>query len=221
MICIVALIVFGAMGIFSAKYRRYAREAFRCVFRRVTLRKCNTAFDKKMKAKITGKIFKRSPKAAGFVYKHFEGISWFFTAILFISLYFSAVGVYNLIIWGTCDPVTGQCLWNPGYIPEDSVTTNATWVEFYGEGCEYVSEMTSIVRQVESQKGIKFERLEVWHNETNQKIYMGFAENIERDCGIPRDVISSHVFYSTKTNRAICGRVSAEELGRFIDENRV
>ena len=220
MICIVALIVFGALGIFSARYRTYAKEAFRCVFRRVTLRKCDTAFDKKMKAKITGKIFKRSPKTAGFVYKNFDTISWFFTAILFISLYFSAVGLYNLVIWGTCDPVTGHCLWNPGYLPGNSVTTNATWVEFYGVECDYSLNMVPIVQQVEAQKGIEFERLEVWFNETNQRIYMSFAENIERDCDIPRETILTPVFYSTKTNKAICGQISAGELGRFIDENR-
>ena len=49
MICILALIVFGILGIFSAKYREFAREAFKCVSLRVTLRKCESRFDEQMK----------------------------------------------------------------------------------------------------------------------------------------------------------------------------
>lgn len=116
MICLVSLVTFGVMGIFSAKYRGYGREAFRCVFRRVTLRKCDTAFDKKMKAKITGKIFKRSPKAAGFVYKNFEAISWVFTGILIFSMAYSAFGLYNLATYGSCDPHSTDCIFAPGSV---------------------------------------------------------------------------------------------------------
>jgi len=75
MICIGALIVFGILGIFSATHRAYAKEAFDCVFRRVTLRPCNTQFDKKMKAKVTAKIMKRSKPTARLVNHNFQTIS--------------------------------------------------------------------------------------------------------------------------------------------------
>ncbi len=104
MICVIALIVFGILGIFSATHREYATEAFDCVFRRVTLRPCQTGFDKKMRGKIVGKLFVRSPKAAGLVHKHFEVISWFFTILMLTSFAYSAYSGYNLVVLGTCDP---------------------------------------------------------------------------------------------------------------------
>ena len=50
MICFVALIVFGILGIFSAKYREIAREAFSCVFLKMTLRKCDSRLDERLRA---------------------------------------------------------------------------------------------------------------------------------------------------------------------------
>ncbi|MBI5061076.1 MAG: DsbA family protein [Candidatus Aenigmarchaeota archaeon] len=102
MICIIALVVFGIIGIFSARYRTYAKEAFSCVFRRITLRPCTTGFDQKMKMKITGKLMKKSPRAAGFVYKHFEIISWTFTIIFIATTIYTAYSGYNYYIYGNC-----------------------------------------------------------------------------------------------------------------------
>ncbi len=86
MICLIALITFAILGIFSAKYKEYAKEAFDCVFRRLTLRKCNTAFDKKVRARASTKLMKRNKALGGFVFKHFETIGWIFTILLMVSL---------------------------------------------------------------------------------------------------------------------------------------
>ncbi len=103
MICFVALIVFGIMGVFSAYYRRLAKEAFECVFRTVTLRPCDTGFDKKMKAKITGKLSKKSPKLGRVVYKHFAVFSWIMVVITLVSMVLSAQAVYNIIVYNNCN----------------------------------------------------------------------------------------------------------------------
>ncbi len=71
MFCIVAFIVLSILGIFSATNRALAREAMDCVFRRVTLRPCNTGFDEKMKARILGTVITRSETAAVFINKNF------------------------------------------------------------------------------------------------------------------------------------------------------
>ena len=110
---IVALVVFAIMGLFSAKYRGYAKESSKCVFRMVTLRPCDTQFDEKMKSKITGKLIRRSPRTAGFVYKNFKLLSWIFVVIFLVSVVYSGFAVYNLAVHGTCDPVTGECVFNP------------------------------------------------------------------------------------------------------------
>ena len=108
--CIVALIVFAIAGIFSASHRKLAKEAFRCVFRMATLRKCDTAFDQKMKIKISGKLMSKSPKISRFVFKHFSLISWILFIVTIVSLGYSIYSGYNLIVYGTCDPVSGVCL---------------------------------------------------------------------------------------------------------------
>ena len=106
MICIIALVVFAILGLFSAKYRAYFLEAFDCVFKKMTLRKCTTSFDKKMKMKITSRLAGVNKSLGSFVYKHFETISWIFTIIMILSLIWSAYvgvsGVYNWVAYGNC-----------------------------------------------------------------------------------------------------------------------
>jgi len=102
--CIIAMVIFGFLGLFSAKYRGYAKESFNCVFRMATLRKCNTSFDKKMQMKISGGLAKRNKTLGRFVYKNFSVISWVFVVIMLASLAYSLYGLYNLAVLGTCDP---------------------------------------------------------------------------------------------------------------------
>jgi len=109
-ICFIALFVFGFLAIFSAKYRPFAKEAFNCVFKRMTLRKCDMGFDKKLKAKITGRLMRKSPKTGAFVFKNFEAISWFFTIVMIASLAYSAVSIYNIVVYNNCNgPNSGYC----------------------------------------------------------------------------------------------------------------
>jgi len=106
-ICIIALVVFGIMGIFSAKYRQLAKEAFRCVFRMVQLKPCDTGFDQRIKSKLTTKLMKLPP-VARFFYKNFKLISWTFTIVFFASMIYSLYGIYNLIAFGNCEPGSGS-----------------------------------------------------------------------------------------------------------------
>jgi hypothetical protein len=67
-----------------------------------------------MKAGITGKLMKRSPKLAAFVHKHFELLSWIFTVIMIVSLIYSAFAIYNLAVYGNCNPQDpGTCIFKP------------------------------------------------------------------------------------------------------------
>jgi len=108
MICLIALVVFGILGIFSATYRKIAKEAFDCVFRRLTIRKCTSGLDKRLKSQLIGKLMKRNPKVARFTYKNFELISWFFTIILIISLIYTGLGIYNFAMYGNCNGANSQ-----------------------------------------------------------------------------------------------------------------
>ena len=78
MICIIALVVFSIMGIFSLTYRNLAKEAFDCVFRRITFRPCNTGFNEKIKSQLVAKLLNKSVFAARIFNKYFEVFSWAF-----------------------------------------------------------------------------------------------------------------------------------------------
>ena len=117
MFCLVALIIFSILGIFSLKYRRLAKEAFHCVFRRITLRPCDTDFNQRIKAKIAGNLLARKKiKLARFWHKYFEVFSWIFIILLLLSLFFSARAVFNLAKFGSCDPHSTNCIFKPGVV---------------------------------------------------------------------------------------------------------
>ena len=112
--CIIGLAIFGILGIFSAKYRTYAKEAWRCLKRQVTLRPCDTDFDKKMRAKAAGK-FMKFPKLSRAIYKAFPAFSWAMVIMLFVSIYWTGVGLYNTVQYGNCNgPGSHEfCIFNP------------------------------------------------------------------------------------------------------------
>ena len=109
-LCIIALIVFSVLGIFSGHYRGLAKDAFKCVFLTIQFKPCNVQLETKIKTKITSKLMV-VPSLARFFYKYFKPISWIFTISFFASLIYSAYGIFNLIVFGTCDPNSpGQCV---------------------------------------------------------------------------------------------------------------
>jgi protein-disulfide isomerase len=113
--CILALIVFAIMGIFSASHRALAREAFDCVFRRVTFRPCNTGFEEKIKGKILSKIVNRSVFLARMVNKHYEILSWIFFILMVGSTFWVLRGGYNFYVYGSCNGLnaSGFCAFDP------------------------------------------------------------------------------------------------------------
>lgn len=108
MLCLVALIIFLVLGIFSLTHRQLAKEAFDCVFKNITFRPCNTGFDKKIKGQILGKIVNKSPKLAKNLNRYWRPLSWLITIIFFASLFFSIKAIYNLAVYQTCTPDNPQ-----------------------------------------------------------------------------------------------------------------
>lgn len=136
MICLIALITFGVLGIFSANYRKLAKEAFTCVFRRITLRNCPANLNNRLKLRAVFKISKVSPKLARVVKKHFELISWALTILLIVSLALTARSGYNLAVHGTCDPETGECIFTSGEISCGSEDCKLRGCDCDEIGCE-------------------------------------------------------------------------------------
>ncbi|MFB6095117.1 MAG: hypothetical protein ABEJ71_01525 [Halodesulfurarchaeum sp.] len=109
MICVLSLIVFSILGIFSASHRELAREAFHCVFQQATLRPCETGFDQRMKTEVTARLM-RFPRLARFWRAHFQAISWLFVLLFLASFAYSVQAVYNLAVHGSCTPGAGCVL---------------------------------------------------------------------------------------------------------------
>ena len=113
--CLIALIVFGIMGIFSASHRALAKEAFSCVFKKMTLRPCDSDFKDKIKGKILSKIINRSTFLAKMVNKHYEILSWIFFILMVGSTIWVIRGGYNFYVYGSCNGLneTGFCAFDP------------------------------------------------------------------------------------------------------------
>ncbi len=113
--CVVALIVLSIMGVFSAANRALAKEAFDCVFRRITLRPCTTGFDEKIKAKVLGSVITRSETAARVINRNFELISWIFFLLFLASGIYSVRGVFLFYTTGSCNGLnaTAFCVFDP------------------------------------------------------------------------------------------------------------
>jgi len=115
MACIIALIIFGIMGIFSASHRALAGEAFVCVFKRVTFRPCDTGFKEKIKGKILSKLINRSVFLTKMVNKYYELLSWIFFILMVGSTIWVMNGVYNFYVYGSCNGLnqSGFCAFDP------------------------------------------------------------------------------------------------------------
>ncbi len=113
--CLIALIVFGIMGIFSASHRALAKEAFSCVFHRVTFRPCTSNFKEKIKSKILSKLINRSTFLAKMVNKHYEILSWIFFILMVGSTVWVLRGGYNFYVYGSCNGLneSGFCAFDP------------------------------------------------------------------------------------------------------------
>ena len=114
-VCVIALVVFAILGIFSASHRALAREAFDCVFRKMTLRPCNTGLDARLRMIVSMKVMKRSEAAGKFVHANFEMISLLFTVLMVGSMALTGVGIYNYWAFGNCNgPGSSElCVFNP------------------------------------------------------------------------------------------------------------
>lgn len=115
MICLLTLLVVAMLATFSARYRPVAREALDCVLRRLTLRKCTTGLDDRVRAAITGRVMRTHPRLARFLHRHLEALAWTFVLLSVASTAHLAYGFYNFTRYGTCyGPVRrGFCVFDP------------------------------------------------------------------------------------------------------------
>lgn len=102
-LCFVALFVFAVLGIFSAKYRALAKEAFDCTLRKMTLRPCQSGLEDRIKSTLVTRTLRVSPALARVLNRNFQFLSILFTVLFFASMAYSAVSVYNYWAYGNCN----------------------------------------------------------------------------------------------------------------------
>ena len=90
----------------------------------------------KIKSQITGKLMRRSPKLARFAYKNFELLSWVLIILTVVSFGYSAYVSYNLVAYGSCDPDSGSCIFNPEEIACGSESCAERGCDCDDVGCE-------------------------------------------------------------------------------------
>jgi hypothetical protein len=123
--CIAALITLTFLSIFSAKYRSFAKEAFDCVFRRVTLRPCQTNFNLKVKTTVSSWFLKKNEKIGGFIFRRFEILNWVFVILFLISAVYVGRSIYFYATYGSCTPQNPQnCIVNQ-LIPAGATSSQA------------------------------------------------------------------------------------------------
>jgi hypothetical protein len=97
-----------------------------------------------------------------------------------------------------------------------SCNSSSKFIEFYGAECSHCANMIPVVAQVENETSVTFERLEVWHNDTNQQLFTNYSVGILKDCpgglGVP-------TFFSLQTGKAVCGEMSESSLKDFVNSN--
>ncbi len=96
------------MSIFSAKYRPLAKEGFRCVFRTITFKPCDTGLDDRIKAEVVSGALRVHPTLARVTNQHFTTLSWIFVILTFASFVLTAQAAWNLVTVGTCDPANPE-----------------------------------------------------------------------------------------------------------------
>ncbi|MEM4259328.1 MAG: thioredoxin domain-containing protein [Candidatus Pacearchaeota archaeon] len=101
-ICIIALPIFAILGLFSLKYRVLAAEAFRCLFKTIQLKPCDSGLDNRIKSKFTAKLM-WWPWLARTFYNYFEVLSWIFVILALLSMLGVGYGIYNYAVYGNCN----------------------------------------------------------------------------------------------------------------------
>lgn len=104
MFCIAAFIILSILSIFSARYRRLAAEAWKCVARKTTFRKCDTNFKENLKSRLLSGLAVRRPRLARFFEKWIEVLAFIFVVLTIWSLLTVLRSGLNLYVYDTCNP---------------------------------------------------------------------------------------------------------------------
>ena len=81
-------------------------------------------------------------------------------------------------------------------------------LEFYGKECGHCFAMNGLVDKLEKELGVKVEKYETWHDETNTEKMKEYDTGL---CGgVP-------FFFNTESGKFICGETEYQELKAWAE----
>jgi thiol-disulfide isomerase/thioredoxin len=83
-------------------------------------------------------------------------------------------------------------------------------LHFYGKECPHCDKVRPVIDAFEKETGQKVDRIEVWHDKKNEKLFLSYDKN-EECGGVP-------FFINTKTNKTICGEATVKEIKEWAKE---
>jgi thiol-disulfide isomerase/thioredoxin len=87
-------------------------------------------------------------------------------------------------------------------------------IMFYARECPHCKNMMPIVDRLEKETGIKFEKLEVWHDEKNADLMRSYRPVIAPKCG---GQLRTPTFFNPETEDVLCGEVEYEKLKKWAE----
>jgi thiol-disulfide isomerase/thioredoxin len=82
-------------------------------------------------------------------------------------------------------------------------------IMFHARECPHCKAMMPLVDRLEKEEKVKFERLEVWHDEKNADLMRSYRPVIAPKCG---GQLRTPTFFYPETNDVLCGEVPYDEL---------
>jgi len=118
-VCILAVFIFGFLGIFSVKYRKLTKDSLECAYSKILRKPCHTNLDQRIKGKVVGKLMTKSPRTARLVGNNFNlivgGLMLLTILSMVVSGYYAGLGAYNYAVYGNCNGPDSNdfCIYQP------------------------------------------------------------------------------------------------------------
>ncbi len=86
---------------------------------------------------------------------------------------------------------------------------------FHGRECPHCKKMMPIVEQLEAETEIRFDKLEVWHEEKNADMMRSYREVLAPKCG---GQLRVPTFFNPETGDVVCGEVDFDKLKEWAEQ---
>jgi len=81
-------------------------------------------------------------------------------------------------------------------------------IDFYGTECKFCIKLEPLLKRIEEELGVEIERIEIWHNEENKKLWKKMDDGF---CGgVP-------LLINTKSGKKICGYAEYNKLKAWAE----